>query len=70
MRLFGNSFGIFSAVITITMLSGCALDAVKVGALVLGAPAAREAVTGVFTDSNGEIIAYCCETGCAEAESV
>lgn len=46
------------------------MDAVKVGALVLGAPAAREAVTGVFTDSNGEIVAYCCETGCAEAESV
>lgn len=55
---------------SICLLSGCALDVIKYGQQVAGHPAVGSAFTGLFTDSNGEIIGYCCTTACAKAESV
>jgi hypothetical protein len=55
---------------SVALLSGCALQALQVGQKLAGIPGLGSTVTGWVTDQDGEIVAYCCNTSCAKAESV
>jgi len=59
-----------SLISSVALLSGCALKAIQVGQKIAGIPGLGDAITGLVTDEDGEIVAYCCNTSCAKAESV